>query len=86
MIALLTPNIGTSVDAPSLAGRIISTFIAILGFGIWALPAGILATGIGKAMRDREKRAKSEEKCPDCGKSMHERSRDAGKDSAPGTA
>lgn len=66
MIALLTPNIGVSVDPPSLPGRVIGTLIAILGFGVWALPAGILATGIGQAMRQKER---EEEKCPHCGRS-----------------
>ncbi len=47
-------------------GKILTAFISILGIGLFALPAGILASGFS----DEFKKAKRKNYCPHCGKEI----------------
>ena len=47
----------------TIAGKVLSSFISILGIGMFALPAGILASGFS----DEFKAAKKKKFCPECG-------------------
>ncbi|MFQ3578789.1 MAG: ion transporter [Bacteroidales bacterium] len=51
----------------TLLGKIFAGIIAILGIGLFALPAGILASGFGQYLHNKEKNNK-EKVCPHCGK------------------
>ncbi len=54
-------------------GRIIATFISILGIGLLALPAGIFASGFSEQMEKRVKKGSEDEEatcCPHCGKEI----------------
>ncbi|MCX7747409.1 MAG: ion transporter [Clostridia bacterium] len=51
------------------AGKILSSIIAILGIGIFALPTGLLASGFAEEV---QKRNKKRGKCPHCGKDINE--------------
>lgn len=83
MIALLTPNVGTSVMPVTPVGKVLAAIIAILGFGVFALPAGILATGIAKTMQKQSEEKKAE---PSFGKSMQEIPKEIDYNSPPGSA
>ncbi len=48
-------------------GKIIGAIIAILGIGMFALPAGILGSGFVEEM---QKRKTKQRVCPHCGKSI----------------
>ena len=52
------------------AGKVLGAMVALLGVGVFALPAGILASGFSEALeRDRERRrppAVKLTKCPHC--------------------
>lgn len=50
-------------------GRILGSFIAILGIGIFALPAGILASGFSEE-RERMRTGNSADVCPHCGRAL----------------
>lgn len=52
----------------TLAGRILGGVIAILGIGMFALPAGILASGFSEEFTKSKERALS---CPHCGQKIH---------------
>lgn len=47
-------------------GRFMGAIIAILGVGLFALPAGLLASGFSEALQDRRAQAC----CPHCGKEL----------------
>lgn len=66
-IATLT-TVGYGDVAPiTPAGKVLGGFIAVLGIGLVALPAGILASGFSEALRDRYKGKKC---CPHCGREL----------------
>ncbi|MCS6772814.1 MAG: ion transporter [Anaerolineae bacterium] len=48
-------------------GKIVGSFVAVLGIGIFALPAGILAAGFSEE-RERLKVERGARTCPHCGK------------------
>lgn len=48
-------------------GKTLTAFISILGIGMFALPAGILASGFAEEFRSMKKFKKS---CPHCGKEL----------------
>ncbi len=49
-------------------GKLLGSLIALLGVGIIALPAGILASGFNEAIKKESKKSK----CPHCGKDLDE--------------
>ncbi len=52
-------------------GRVLGSFIAILGIGIFALPAGILASGFSEE-RERMRSERQQNVCPHCGQVIDE--------------
>lgn len=57
------------------AGKLLAGFVALLGIGLFALPAGILASGFVEALHktENEKTEKGSQKsniCPHCGKDI----------------
>lgn len=50
-------------------GKVLGAIIAILGIGMFALPAGILGSGFVEEIQKRQKR---QEICPHCGKNIYE--------------
>lgn len=54
-------------------GKLLGAMVAILGIGIFALPAGILASGFSEEMQSQRirRRQKSQIICPHCGKAIH---------------
>lgn len=52
----------------TLAGKFCASIIAILGVGMFALPAGILGAGFVEAI---QKHKGASQKCPHCGKEIH---------------
>jgi voltage-gated potassium channel len=52
----------------TLLGKVLGGIIAILGIGLFALPAGILASGFAEEIRKKEKKA-----CPHCGQEIDAR-------------
>ena len=66
-VATLT-TVGYGDMVPTTAiGKILSGIFAIVGFGLLALPAGILSSGFFETMHKPRKR-----KCPHCGQDFHE--------------
>lgn len=51
-------------------GKIAASFISVLGIGLFALPAGILAAGFSEE-RQRRVRDQSRDVCPTCGQPVH---------------
>ena len=51
----------------TILGKLIGSIIAILGIGLFALPAGILASGFASEMQDKRSQPN---KCPHCGREM----------------
>ena len=50
-------------------GKLIGSFVVILGIGLFALPTGILASGFAEVLAKRkEERQKGREMCPHCGR------------------
>jgi len=50
-------------------GKVLGAIIAILGIGMFALPAGILGSGFVEEIQKRQRR---QEICPHCGKNIYE--------------
>lgn len=50
-------------------GKICGSIIAILGIGLFALPAGILASGFAEEIAGRKE---GERTCPHCGRAIHD--------------
>jgi len=51
----------------TVMGKVIAGMIAIIGIGMFALPAGIFASGF---MEEMQRKNKNEKICPHCGKSL----------------
>lgn len=51
----------------TVLGKVLGAVVAVLGIGMFALPAGILASGFGEELQRRTERRR---KCPHCGKSL----------------
>lgn len=51
------------------AGKVLASFIFILGLGMFALPTGILGAGFIEEFQSRTKRPT---RCPHCGKVINE--------------
>jgi voltage-gated potassium channel len=48
-------------------GKLLGAFIALLGIGMFALPAGILASGFAEEIARKHRRQRGECLCPHCG-------------------
>jgi len=68
-ITLTTVGYG-DVYPVTLVGRILGAILAVLGIGLFALPAGILASGFSEELQARKAKKQSHSKttCPHCGK------------------
>jgi voltage-gated potassium channel len=55
-------------------GKVVGALIALLGAGLFALPAGILASGFAEELQDRREEKKT---CPHCGRAIDEPRRTA---------
>ena len=66
IITLTTVGYG-DVYPVTIAGRALAGVMAILGIGLFALPAGILGSGFIEEMQQRPKR---EGICPHCGEQI----------------
>jgi voltage-gated potassium channel len=53
----------------TVIGKILTAFIAVLGIGMFALPAGILASGFSDEFQKRKNKEKHI--CPHCGKEIN---------------
>ncbi|MFP4133599.1 MAG: ion transporter [Halothece sp.] len=71
-ITLTTVGYG-DVYPVTLVGRILGAVLAILGIGLFALPAGILASGFSEELQARKekKRQDSTQICPHCGQPIN---------------
>lgn len=67
-ITLTTVGYG-DVYPVTLVGRILGAILAVLGIGLFALPAGILASGFSEELQARKakKRRNANKTCPHCG-------------------
>jgi voltage-gated potassium channel len=66
MAALTTVGYGDVYPITAL-GKFFGAIIALLGIGIFALPAGVLASGFVDELQKRNARGR---KCPHCGKDI----------------
>lgn len=72
VITLTTVGYG-DVYPVTLIGKLLGATLAVLGIGIFALPAGILASGFSEELQVRHplKRKRTGKFCPHCGKPIH---------------
>jgi voltage-gated potassium channel len=56
------------VSPITLMGKLLGGIIAVLGLGLVALPAGIIASGFAEEVE--KKRAKQRRICPHCGEEL----------------
>ncbi len=69
-IATLT-TIGYGDIVPvTIAGKILSAIISILGIGVFALPSGIIVTGLIEELRQESENSKPFAYCPHCGEKL----------------
>ena len=68
IITLTTVGYG-DVFPVTAGGRLLAGVIAILGIGLFALPAGILGSGF---MEEMNRRRQEPRRCPHCGGEIHE--------------
>lgn len=66
-ITLTTVGYGDVYPKTAL-GKLIAAFIAVLGIGLFALPAGIIASGFASEIQNKEPEQKI---CPHCGKDVN---------------
>ena len=73
VITLTTVGYG-DVYPITLLGKLMAAMLAILGIGLFALPAGILASGFAEEVEaKRTQKIQPQAKiCPQCGKEIHE--------------
>lgn len=67
IITLTTVGYG-DVYPVTIVGKLYGSFIAFLGIGLFALPAGILASGFAEEIH--QSKVDNSETCPHCGKSL----------------
>jgi voltage-gated potassium channel len=66
-------TVGYGDMIPSTAfGKILGGMIAILGIGLFALPAGILSSGLTEHLHGNSNNKKKSKRCPHCGEELHE--------------
>lgn len=71
IVTLTTVGYGDAYPV-TVAGKLLASVIAVLGIGLFALPAGIIANGFAEEMR-RGRDAAHAKRCPHCGKALDER-------------
>jgi voltage-gated potassium channel len=71
VVTLTTVGYGDIYPVTTL-GRVIGALIALMGVGLFALPAGILASGFAEELQSRREEKRT---CPHCGKVIDEPSR-----------
>lgn len=64
--ALTTVGYGDACPVTAL-GKVLGAVVGILGIGMFALPAGIIASGFGEELH---RRSRTSRKCPHCGKDI----------------
>lgn len=69
VVSLTTVGYGDVYPITPL-GKIFGGMVALLGIGVFALPAGIIASGFAQATQS-EQAITSAEKCPHCGRSLN---------------
>ncbi len=65
-ISAVTP-IDFGLRPVTILGKILSSIVAFLGVGLFALPAGIISSGLAEDIRTKKKKIK----CPSCGKEIN---------------
>jgi voltage-gated potassium channel len=65
---LTTVGYGDMIPA-TILGKVLGGMIAILGIGLFALPAGILSSGLTEHLHGSHKKKK---RCPHCGGELHD--------------
>lgn len=65
VVTLTTVGYGDAIPV-TWPGRVLSGLVAVLGVGLFAIPAGILASGFSEAMR----REAAGRRCPHCGEEL----------------
>lgn len=68
VITLATVGYGDVYPITPL-GRVLGGLFAVLGVGLFALPAGIIASGFTEELRRKDE---LDDRCPHCGKAPHE--------------
>lgn len=68
IVTLTTVGYG-DIYPVTMAGRVLGAFIAVMGIGFFALPAGLLASGFAESIARRGKELTA---CPHCGKAIKE--------------
>jgi voltage-gated potassium channel len=66
VVTLTTVGYGDIYPVTTL-GKILGSIVAVLGIGMFALPAGILGSGF---VEELQKRRKAPKECPHCGKAV----------------
>lgn len=67
---LTTVGYGDMIPS-TVFGRILGGMIAILGIGLFALPAGILSSGLTEHLHGNSGSKKKPKRCPHCGGELH---------------
>jgi voltage-gated potassium channel len=67
VITITTVGYGDIVPATAL-GKFVASLIMIIGYAIIAVPTGIITVELNRAAKERH----AEERCPHCGKALHE--------------
>jgi len=75
VVTLTTVGYG-DVYPITAAGKLLGAIMALLGIGMFALPAGILASGFAEEIQRRQKKRRI---CPHCGKDIDEPPETSGK-------
>jgi len=71
IVTLATIGYGDVYPVTSL-GKFIGALVALVGIAVYALPAGILASGFAEEVA-RKKEKERIRKCPHCGKNIDEK-------------
>jgi voltage-gated potassium channel len=69
IVTITTVGYGDIAPATPL-GKVIASFVMLLGYGIIAVPTGIVTTEMAMAVRKNEQ---SNQACPSCGREGHDR-------------
>jgi voltage-gated potassium channel len=69
IVTLTTVGYG-DVYPVTVAGKVLASVIAISGIGLFALPAGIIASGFSEEMHQRRRESAGPPLCPHCGKPL----------------